>query len=100
MYFNKFNGTVPEHIDKVLSLLGGEGVQQCLDVCLDHKDFRCNSFYYCPDSSQCLLSKDPVPDGDGATTAQRCSSYSSKGSLFTSHFCDLFSFRVLKVAIV
>ena len=76
VYFTKTPiNDLPQHADRVFTISHEE---ECADTCLLETTMQCNSFYFCPKSSQCLLSRQHVPDGPGVVTVADCFSYSSK----------------------
>ena len=78
-YTHIINGSVVEH---ATSIVGEQfTAKMCAQSCYTNTDFVCNSFYFCSGNSQCLLSKQNVPNGSKTNIVPGCEAYSSKYSL-------------------
>ena len=75
------NGSVAQHVDKVVSTQGVDTALHCAQMCYaGFVNLTCNSFYFCPTQKECLFSRNNAPslNGPKPNVVPGCESYSSK----------------------
>ena len=73
------NGSVVEHATSIAGDVFT--AKSCAQSCYTNTDFVCNSFYFCSGSSQCLMSKQNVPNEPKTNIVPGCDAYSSEYSI-------------------